>query len=113
MQSLTRFASLGGRLDCGPQGNVLMCAGRYKRLFKGPLGEKGHHGTTTTLFANSEGAFGATFTQQLDTNTHLGAEILVQNSEVRRRRRRSRKKQKKRKKKKKRREKRGERERER
>lgn len=82
MQSLTRFASIGGRLDCGPAGNVLLGSGRYKRMFKGPEGEKGHHGTTTTIFANSEGAMGATFTQQLDLHTHLGAEILVQNSEV-------------------------------
>jgi len=83
MQSLTRFMSIGGRIEYEPLGSsVLSAAGRYKRMFKGPEGEKGHHGSTTTINVSSDGDWMATYTRQLDLNTHLAAELSNKASEV-------------------------------
>jgi len=75
MQSLTRFVSVGGHLEVAPTGNGLTGALRYKRMFKGPAGEKSHHGHTAAASVDSEGNFAGTYTRQLDLHTTLATEL--------------------------------------
>jgi hypothetical protein len=82
MQSLTRFASLGCRIELAKPGSVLSTNFRYKRMFKGPEGEKGHHGETTTISLNTERSLSAMYTKQLNPNTHLAAELTTKGSEI-------------------------------
>lgn len=82
MQSVGRFASIGGRIRNGPEGTIVSAVARYKRMFKGPEGEKAHHGSTVTLSANTDRNVIALYTRQLDQHTHLAAELAAKGTEV-------------------------------
>lgn len=76
MKSLTPILSAGAELKhvVGTTTRVAGCV-RFKRMFKGPQGEKSHHGHTGTLDVSSEGIAGASYTVKMDPNMSFGADL--------------------------------------